>query len=155
MSGPKLPPRLCAEWLRLPKRPSVPSGQLTLDDFIALEPIFLKPGGHERVEIVDITMLADSPWRVCGWYYGYPGCCVEAFAAEAERAFDPPGPLEFEQPPQHPVSGHNLCPACAAGPPAPLPPRPAARRPRLHRRRRAVFQPAVRLRRARGSGGAS
>jgi hypothetical protein len=28
-------------------------------------------------------------------------------------------------PPAHPISGHILCPACAAGPRAPLPPRPA------------------------------
>jgi hypothetical protein len=93
---------------------------------------------------VYLTDIGDEDaQRVFGWYYGYPACCVDWFAAwSAEnRRRDiehmnvwlathpgwndpiPPAPRDF--PPQHPVSGHLLCPTCVAGPPAPLPYRPA------------------------------
>jgi hypothetical protein len=54
--------------------------------------------------------------HVFGAYFGYPPCCVEAFCREQSS------PRGF-----HPASGHRLCVRCAAGPMAPLPPRPAER----------------------------
>jgi hypothetical protein len=95
--------------------------------------------------------------RTLGWYCGYPLCCVDAFinawlasyeedvryasmldaVAEAqergdeERAQAIADEWGAEQraklPSKHPVSGHVLCSACAEGPMAPLPPRPAER----------------------------
>jgi hypothetical protein len=60
--------------------------------------------------------------RVFGWVHGYPACCVAWFIGWVTGAA-PDGTLEGG-PPQHPVSGHWMCPDCAHGPPAPLPYRP-------------------------------
>lgn len=109
-----------------------------------------RPNGLREVDIYGTTYIVDDgyahPYRVLGWYYGYPACCVEGFIERWERGQagfrewldrqpwdapirgtdDDPCP-EFEPRPIHPVSGHLLCDACEVGPPAPLPPRPAER----------------------------
>lgn len=54
--------------------------------------------------------------RLLGRLYGYPSCCIEAFATT-------PVDLLIGAP-HHPESGHVLCPARARGPLAPLPERP-------------------------------
>jgi integrase len=105
----------------------------------------------EEIEADGITYLTadfceDDLRRVMGWYYGYPRCCVEAHLVEADRRWDeqakrllpwkngdrPSDDPEFERVlaelqaemcslPKHPISGHLLCPACAAGPMVLLP----------------------------------
>lgn len=81
------------------------------------------------VERDGVAYLADfggpeDALRVMGWYYGYPACCIDAFVELAKRYLA--GEQQDPQP-HHPVSGHVLCAACAAGPLAPLPDRPAER----------------------------
>jgi hypothetical protein len=112
------------------------------------------PPGLAVVEVDGVQYLCDlgptHTLRVFGWYYGYPACCVEAFVARDEQqrarhhhetalarclsephdADEPPPPAVLaeqlaDMPPLHPISGHLLCAACAAGPKAMLPPRPA------------------------------
>jgi hypothetical protein len=90
-----------------------------------------RPRGLEELELDGITYLlvdfAEGDWfAVMGWYYGYPPCCVEHFGATMRRRIE-----RSEAAVHHAVSGHVLCPACAAGPSAPLPDRPARRYGRL------------------------
>jgi hypothetical protein len=90
-------------------------------------------GRRGTVYLVDVGDA--HPFRVFGWYYGYPRCCVDWFVrsfeewTDTQRAhFDAGGDVKDVPRPNvghHPVSGHLLCPACAAGPKAPLPYRPA------------------------------
>jgi hypothetical protein len=86
-----------------------------------------EPAGLVVVDTIDgVPYLVDigdeHKFRVLGWYYGYPVCCVEAFIASCVEAFIARDALSH-----HPVSGHLLCRACQAAPMAPLPPRPAER----------------------------
>jgi hypothetical protein len=81
-----------------------------------------EPPGLAVLEVDNVRYLvfeleSGDLGQTLGWYYGYPGCCVEAFEAKP-----------FGVPPSsrtHPVSGHVLCRRCETGPLAPLPPRPA------------------------------
>jgi hypothetical protein len=106
------------------------SEQLALALDVPVVAAIPRPHGLDEVVVGGIPYLNDvgdeHPIRVFGWYYGYPPCCVEAFIDRVERRWRDKrhaAPL----PPHHPVSGHILCPACEAGPLAPLPPRPAER----------------------------
>lgn len=109
-----------------------------------------RPRGLREIEINGVRYLHDvggEDWfRVMGWYYGYPPCCVDAFIERHNRVraahrewldrqppdtpifgtADDPRP-EQQSRPHHPLSGHLLCLACEVGPIAPLPPRPAER----------------------------
>jgi hypothetical protein len=80
------------------------------------------PPGAVQFELdgVEYVTANAGHGRVIGWYYGYPACCVEHFD-DMDYPIEP-GPRVL-----HPVSGHVLCPACVAGPLAPLPERPADR----------------------------
>jgi len=60
--------------------------------------------------------------RWLGWFFGYPRCCVNWFVDDwCERDVEEHADARAH----HPVTGHLLCDACAVGPLAPLPPRPA------------------------------
>jgi hypothetical protein len=113
------------------------------------------PAGTEFAQIDNrrfVTFLGDGEeWlRFCGWYFGYPSCCVEAFIARRDQASanhhktalgqwlsephheDEQLPAEVleeirARPAMHPISGHVLCAECESGEPAPLPHRPARR----------------------------
>jgi len=91
------------------------------------------PEGVAEAVVVDgVPYLADfgpvDKSIVMGWYFGYPPCCVRSYVRSRDERIAAEGVLGFDGPsPSHPVSGHLLCPACAAGEPAPLPDRPAAR----------------------------
>jgi hypothetical protein len=100
------------------------------------------PEGVSEAVVVDgVPYLEDGgpvdSAVVAGWYYGYPACCVRWFVqsraewrAAQSAALRAGGSVRDVARPsfgKHPVSDHLLCPACAAGEPAPLPDRPAAR----------------------------
>jgi hypothetical protein len=67
----------------------------------------------ESIETIAISLdwlARDRPvgTRGQGRYFGYPSCCVEAFAADVDEHRYP-----AELRPTHPALGYVLCPACA------------------------------------------